>query len=178
MTNTINLTNQTLLKQIKSAKKIWEQYNHQVKENNVYDYDLLSGIFKSMGYDPYIEPDFKFKLGSNIIFGSNSFINHDTTIIDYDLVTIGNNVNIAPNTAIYTVDFTNQDLIFKTQPVKIEDNVWIGANSIILPGVTIGKNSIVGAGSVVTKNIPENMVVVGNPARILRPINLSDTNSI
>lgn len=177
MNDQINLKNPKIINQIKHAKKIWEEYNHQINNNNYYDYFLLAQTFKYLGDDPYIEPNFKFKIGSNISFGSNSFINHDTTIIDFAPVTIGDNVNIAPKTAIYTADFTEDPNILKIAAVTISDNVWIGANSIILSGVTIGKNAIVGAGSVVTKDVPENMVVVGNPAKILRPINFDDSNS-
>ena len=111
--------------------------------------------------------------GRNIKFGKNVFININATILDRGGVEIGDNVLFAPNVSIIT---TNHPIDPKERrstqsfPIKIGNNVWIGTGVIILPNVTVGENSIIGAGAVVTKDVPANVVVVGNPARIIKKI--------
>ncbi|MDF4604596.1 DapH/DapD/GlmU-related protein, partial [Vibrio parahaemolyticus] len=101
------------------------------------------------------------------------------TLVDDTYIYIGNSVMIGPNVTIATAghpiepDLRREVAQFNI-PVHIEDNVWIGANSVVLPGVTIGENSVIGAGSVVTKDIPSNVVAVGNPCRVLREIGEHD----
>ncbi|MDY2640477.1 MAG: DapH/DapD/GlmU-related protein, partial [Ligilactobacillus salivarius] len=104
---------------------------------------------------------------------------HNTTIVDYAPVKIGNNVNIAPKVGIYTTIYLDDPKLRKQHylsaaPIIIEDGVWIGGHAVIGAGVTVGKNSIIGAGSVVTGDIPANSVAVGNPARVIRKINIED----
>ena len=127
--------------------------------------------------------------GGTISIGDNVGLS-GTAIICYNQICIGNNVRIGGNTVIYDNDFHNLDFDKRTairedmatvakKPVFIEDNVFIGAHSTILKGVTIGRNSIVGAGSVVTKNIPADQIWAGNPARFLKHINSEhDSNKI
>ena len=112
-------------------------------------------------------------LGRHIQIGSNTFLNFGTTLLDQGGIFIGNDVKFGPNVSIITTNHLidpSKRNIMVSEPVKIEDNCWIGEGVRILPGVTIGKNSVVGAGSVVTKDVPANTIVAGNPAKIVRSV--------
>ncbi len=128
----------------------------------------------------YIEPPLHANWGGrHVHFGNNVYANFSLTLVDDDHIYIGNNVLIAPNVTIATATHPiHPELRRQTAqynlPVHIGDNVWIGAGSVILPGVTIGENSVIGAGSVVTRDIPANVVAVGNPCRVLREISEHD----
>ncbi len=140
---------------------------------------ILEQLFKrkiTLG-DIYIEPPFFSDFGMNTTIGSNFYANFGLTILDCGRVTIGDNVMIGPNVDIYAVthpiDIASRALgrhISSTGEVRIGNNVWIGGKSTIMMGVTIGDNSIIGAGSVVTKDIPANVIAVGNPCKVLREI--------
>lgn len=151
------------------------EYNEKVNQKNFYDEALLNTLLKKVGRDPYVEPNFRCFLGSRIELGDEVFLNHDVTLQDMAEITIGNNVNIAPRTGIFT-EFCPKDKELRRQktryakPVVIEDGVWLGGNVTVWGGVTIGKNSIIGAGSVVTADIPENVIAVGNPAKVIKKI--------
>lgn len=140
---------------------------------------LLHDMLKKVGSSCWIEPPFHCDYGTNITLGNNVFINFNCTILDVCEVTIGNHVLIGPNVGIYTgthpidpnVRLTNYEFGL---PIVIEDNVWIGGHSCILPGVTIGKNSVIGSGSVVNKDIPANSIAVGNPCKVIRKIDEHD----
>lgn len=111
--------------------------------------------------------------GRNIIIGNNVFINFNCSFLDRGTITIGDNVLIGPNCNIFT---TNHPIAPKnrkstiSKAITIKNDVWIGGNVTILPGITINANSIVGAGSVVTKDVPENVIVAGNPAKVIKNI--------
>ena len=117
--------------------------------------------------------------GYNIEIGENFFANHNTVILDGAKVKFGDNVFIAPNCGFHTaghpIDFErrNQGLEY-AYPITVGDNVWIGAGVQVMPGVTIGSNVVIGGGSVVVKDIPSNVVAVGNPCRVVRPITDDD----
>lgn len=121
----------------------------------------------------WIKPPFYCDYGYNIFIGENVMLNYGCVILDVCPVTIGDHTLIGPNTHIYTACHSLdskerlKDVEFG-KPVTIGKNVWIGGNCTILPGISIGDNSIIGAGSVVTKNVPNNVVVVGNPAKIMK----------
>lgn len=145
--------------------------------------EILTKLFKKIGTDAYIEPPFTCDYGSQIEWGKNSYANFNCLILDSAPVKIGDNVMLGPNVNIYTATHSIypslrnnvkqeglQSLITYAKPVSIGDGVWIGGGSIITPGVTIGANSVIGAGSVVTKDIPSNVVAVGNPCRIIKNI--------
>ena len=122
--------------------------------------------------------------GKHIFIGDKVIINMNCTFVDNNRIDIGSNVLIAPNVQIYTAthstkvnermvqDWAEGGEICRTYalPVRIEDGVWIGGGTIILPGVTIGRNSVIGAGSVVTRSIPANCVAAGNPCRVIKQI--------
>lgn len=121
--------------------------------------------------------------GYNIEIGEDFYANHNCVILDCAKVTFGNNVFIAPNCGFYTAGHPvdakrrNQGLEY-AYPITVGDNVWIGGGVQVMPGVTIGSNVVIGGGSVVTKDIPDNVVAVGNPCRVLRPITKEDEETI
>jgi len=137
--------------------------------------EILRSLIGSMGTNVEIRPPFFCDYGCHIFMGDNVFMNFDCVILDCNYVHIGNNVLMAPKVQIYTAyhpvepDVRRQGLELAA-PIAIQDNVWIGGGVIICPGVTIGENSTIGAGSVVTKDIPANVVAVGNPCRVLRSV--------
>jgi maltose O-acetyltransferase len=122
-----------------------------------------------------IEPPFYCTYGQNIHMGDHVFLNQLCYIIDNNEVRFGNHVMVGPGVHIYTAahllraEPRNQGLEV-AKPIVIEDNVWLGGGAILLPGVTIGRNAVVGAGAVVTRDVPTNTVVAGNPARVIREI--------
>jgi galactoside O-acetyltransferase len=125
----------------------------------------------------WIEPPFYFCYGTNIELGEGSYINFNCNFVDDTKIIIGKKVMFGPAVTIATVGHPINPIYREymyANPVKIEGNCWIGAGSIICPGITIGENSVIGAGSVVTKDIPANSVAVGNPCRVLRTINEHD----
>ncbi|MFC0025970.1 sugar O-acetyltransferase [Neobacillus cucumis] len=125
----------------------------------------------------WIEPPFYFCYGTNIEIGEGTYLNFNCNFVDDTKIIIGKNVLFGPAVTIATVGHPinpNYREYMYANPVKIEDNCWIGAGSTICPGVTIGVNSVIGAGSVVTKDIPANSVAVGNPCKVLRSINEHD----
>ncbi|MFW6678625.1 sugar O-acetyltransferase [Lacrimispora sp. AGF001] len=140
---------------------------------------LLKNILGKTGENIWIEAPFHCDYGWNIEVGENFFANYNLTILDVAKVTIGKNVQIAPNVSIYTAghpihpDTRNTGYEYGI-PITIGDNVWIGGNVVILPGVKIGDNVVIGAGSVVTKDIPDHVIAMGNPCKIVREITEED----
>lgn len=117
--------------------------------------------------------------GKNIEVGDNFFANYNLVILDVAKVTIGDNVFIAPNVAIYTaghpVHYEARNTMYEYGiAVTIGDNCWIGGNTVICPSVKVGNGVVIGAGSVVTKDIPDNVIAAGNPCRVIRPITDED----
>lgn len=131
-------------------------------------------ISKSKG-NFLIEQPFICDYGYNIEIGENFYSNHNLVILDAAKVTFGDNVFIAPNCGFYTaghpvnVKERNEGLEY-ARPITIGNNVWIGGNVAVLPGVSIGDNSVIGAGSVVNKNIPANVIAAGNPCKVVKNI--------
>jgi maltose O-acetyltransferase len=155
-----------------AARRILFAYNHSHPDETEKRRQLLAQLFRSE-VGCYLEPTFQCDYGYNIRFGENFYANFNCVILDVCLVTLGNNVFLAPNVQIYTATHPTdaQERISGQefgQPVTIGDNVWLGGHSVICPGVTIGDNVVIGAGSVVTRAIPANVVAVGNPCRIIR----------
>ncbi|MCK6263659.1 sugar O-acetyltransferase [Vibrio sp. ZSDE26] len=125
--------------------------------------------------DTTIIPPFRCDLGVNISFGQGGFCNYGLTILDIAPVTIGSNVLIGPNVQICGASHpalaSERTLpIACGEPITIGDNSWIGGGAIVLGGVTIGENTVIGAGSIVTKNIPDNVIAVGNPCRVIKQL--------
>lgn len=141
--------------------------------------ELLHKVFATVGTGVYIEPPLHANWGRNTHVGNNVYANFNLTLVDDTDIHIGDNVMIGPNVTLATGTHPiHPELRRKVAqfnlPVVIEENVWIGAGAIILPGVRIGENTVIGAGSVVTKDIPANVVAVGNPCRVMREINDHD----
>lgn len=136
---------------------------------------ILCKLLGHTGNEFLIESHFHCDYGYNIYLGENFYANVGCTILDGAKVVFGNNVLLAPNVGIYTaghpLDMEQRKLGLEyARPVTIGNNVWIGADVTILPGVSIGDNSVIGAASVVTKNIPANVVAMGNPCRVMKEL--------
>lgn len=141
--------------------------------------EILKKIFAEIGDNCYIEPPLHANWGIHTHLGKNVYANFNLTLVDDTHIYIGDFVMIGPNVTIATAGHPINPVLRKKVaqfniPVKSGNNVWIGANSVILPGISIGENSVIGAGSIVTKNIPDNVVAVGNPCCVLREINEHD----
>ncbi|MBT9778804.1 sugar O-acetyltransferase [Clostridium sp. MCC353] len=174
--------------------KAWEDGLEKERMDNklrIYEYnntcpddaDKLSAMMKKIlgktGEQVYIEPPFRCDYGYNIEVGENFYANYNVVILDVAKVTIGKNVMFAPNVAVYTaghpIHHEPRNMGYEYGiPVTIGDNVWIGGNTVINPGVTIGSNVVIGSGSVVTKDIPDNVIAAGNPCRVIRAITDDD----
>ncbi len=141
---------------------------------------LLKEMFAEIGEGCYIEPPLHANwAGAHVHFGNNVYANFNLTLVDDTDIYVGDKVMFAPNVTVATAGHPiNPELRYQAMqyniPVHIGNNVWIGANAVVLPGVTIGDNSVIGAGSVVTKDIPANVVAVGNPCRVIREIGEHD----
>ena len=136
---------------------------------------ILVDLLGSLGEGAEIRPPLFVDYGSYISVGANTFVNYNLTALDVAPITIGADCQIGPNVQLLTpthpVEPTpRRDKLEAARPIVIGDNVWIGGGAIVLPGVTIGDNSVIGAGAVVTRDVPANVVAVGNPARIIRSI--------
>ena len=136
---------------------------------------ILQQLLGKIGLNSIIEPPFYCSYGQNIYIGDYVYMNWMCTILDNNAVHIGHHVMIGPGVQFYTAahPLQGKDRIQgweETKAIAIEDNVWIGGSAILLPGVRIGRNAVVGAGAVVSRNVPENSVVVGNPARVIKEI--------
>ena len=163
------------------AKKLTRLYNRTTEEEGDYRKQLLRELFESTGENFYIEPPFRCDYGCHISIGENFYSNYDCIILDVCKVKIGNNVLFGPRVSIYAAahpidaEIRNTGLEYG-KPVTIGDNVWVGGSTVINPGVTIGNNVVIGSGSVVTKDIPDNVIAVGNPCKVLRQITEEDKN--
>lgn len=136
---------------------------------------LLKETFGRTGKKIYMEPVINFDYGYNIFVGENFYANFNCTFLDVSTIEIGDNCMFAPNVQLYTATHPlhpvkrNSGLEY-AKPIKIGNNVWLGGGVIVTPGVTLGDNVVVGAGSVVTKSFPDNVVIAGNPARIIKTV--------
>ncbi len=138
-------------------------------------YSQLKRMLGEVGDNVSIEKNFNCDNGKNIFIGSNFLANYNVTILDVNKVHIGNDVMIGPNTIITTVGHPispmgRRQKLAVTDPVKIGNDVWIGGNVTVLPGVTIGNNVVIGAGAVVNRDIPDNSLAVGVPAIVIKTI--------
>ena len=140
---------------------------------------ILKTLLGSIGNNVHFEPGFRCEFGFNISIGNNFYANYDCIMLDGNKIEIGDNVLFGPRAGIYTSNHAidpseRQNGGCFSKPVKIGNNVWMGGDVKVLQGVSIGDNTVIGAGSVVTRDIPANVVAAGNPCKVLRKITDSD----
>lgn len=172
------ISDESVMEEQKKCRRILQRLNTVDRS----DFDEICRIIKELlgkSDGAFINPPFYCDYGFHIEVGKNFFANYNCTIIDVAKVTIGDNCQMAPNVAIYTaghpVHPVSRNSAFEYgKPVTIGDNVWIGGNTVILPGVNIGSNTVIGAGSVVTKDIPDWVIAAGNPCKVIRRITEED----
>ena len=167
---------------LRETRNMLDEYNStgfdEVEKKN----ELLQRMLGSCGEDVTVQTPFKVVYGKNLYIGDHVFINSNSSILDGGEIRIGSRVLIGPDTKIYAGNHSlNSDerivvengktrLISIPQPVTIGDDVWIGGNVTIVPGVEIGNGAVIAAGSVVVKNVPERVLVAGNPAKVIKNI--------
>lgn len=141
---------------------------------------LLKNMFAGIGENCYIEPPLHANMGGHHVhFGKNIYANYNLTLVDDTHIYVGDYTMFGPNVTLATAGHPilpklRERGLQYNMPIHIGKNCWIGAGAIILPGITIGDNAVIGAGSVVTKDIPSDVVAVGNPCRVLREVNERD----
>ena len=161
------------------AKKLTWHYNQMDPTDWTGRTVLLRELLGHLGEDSWIEPSFRCDYGTHITLGDHVFINYDCIFLDVARITIGDRVLIGPRTGLYTAGHPIAPEVRDTGleyglPITLEDSVWLGGNVVVCPGVTIGRNSVIAAGSVVTKDIPPNVIAAETPCRVLRPITDAD----
>jgi maltose O-acetyltransferase len=171
---TYSAVDQQLLEELNTVKEIIHRYNSISPSATKERLSILKGLLGHIGDDEIIiNQPFYCDYGKQISVGRRFFANFNLTILDEASVTIGDDCFIGPNVSIYTACHSTDPVERNTrmewaEPVTIGDNVWIGGSVTILPGVTIGNNVTIGAGAVVTKDIPDNVVAVGNPCKVIK----------
>ena len=165
-----------LLKELNEVKEIIHEYNALKPSQTLRRFQILKDLLGHVADDEIIvNQPFYCDYGKQISVGKRFFANFNLTVLDEARVTIGDDCFIGPNVSIYTACHSTDPIERNTrrewaEPVTIGDNVWIGGSVTILPGVTIGSNVTIGAGSVVTRDIPDNVVAVGNPCKVIKKI--------
>lgn len=161
------------------SRLLAESYNRTSVADQTGRRTILKQLFKAFGDGGYIEPRLQVDYGSHISIGKNFYANYDPILLDVAPITIGNNVLLGPRVSLLTPAHpldaaVRNDGLEYAKPITVGNNVWLGGGCTVLPGVTIGNNVVVGAGAVVTKDVPDSVVVAGNPARVLRPLTAAD----
>ena len=172
------IADDSIFKELTKARAILQKLNTVDRT----DYVTIEKIVKELlgkSENPHVNPPFYCDYGFHIEVGKNFFANYNCTILDVAKVTIGDNCQLAPNVAIYTAGHplhpeTRNSGYEYGKAVSIGDNVWVGGNTVICPGVHIGNNVVIGAGSVVTKDIPDMVIAAGNPCKVIRKITDDD----
>lgn len=168
-----------MAEQLRCLDKLYDFNNTRPSELKLRT-QMLKEMFAEIGDNCYIEPPLRSNFGGkHVHFGDSVYANFNLTLVDDTHIYVGNNVMFAPNVTVATAGHPILPKLRKkglqfNMPVTIGNNVWVGAGAILLPGVTIGDNSVIGAGSIVSKDIPANVVAVGNPCRVLREISDKD----
>lgn len=168
-----------LRKDFMRSKRLTRLINSTTEDEVQKRLDLFRQLFGKIGDTFYIEPPFRSDYGSNTYIGNNFYANYDCIFLDVAKIIIGDNVFFGPRVSLFTAGHPIDAEIRNTQlefgkSIKIGNNVWVGGNTTINPGVTIGNNVVIGSGSVVTKDIPDNVVAAGIPCRVIRQITNDD----
>ncbi|SDD06858.1 maltose O-acetyltransferase [Paenibacillus sp. UNCCL117] len=166
-----------LTKDREHARNLTRLLNQTLETEHEKRIELLKQLFGSTGQNVYVEPTFRCDYGYNIHVGNHFYANFDCVILDVCEVRIGQNCLMAPGVHIYTATHPVNPLERVSgaefgKPVTIGNNVWIGGRAVINPGVTIGDNAVIASGAVVTKDVPDNVVVGGNPAKVIKNVDL------
>lgn len=166
-----------LVKERNEARRKGRKYNNTLETEGDERTTLLKDFLGSTGEHIYIEPTFRVDYGYNVIVGENFYANFDCTILDSCEVRFGDNCMLAPGVQIYTATHPLHPKARNSgweyaQPITFGNNVWIGGSAVINPGVTVGDNVVIASAAVVTKDVPNNVVVGGNPARVIKQIEI------
>lgn len=171
---------QSILKAQEAAQELQYDYNQTRPRDHDKRAELLSQMFAEIGAETYIEPPLHANWAGHFMhFGSHIFANYNLTAVDDTHIYVGDHTMFGPNVILAAgthpvlPELREKEYQYNL-PIKIGRNCWLGAGAIVLPGVTIGDNTVIGAGSVVTKDLPANVVAVGNPCRVMRAINARD----
>lgn len=164
-----------ILEQQQRAVRLAGEYHVAYLQNIAAAQSVIRDLIGDLANTAHIRPPLFVDYGSRISIGEGTFINYGLTALDVAAITIGKDCQIGPNVQLLTPTHPiepgpRRDKLEAALPIVIGDNVWLGGGVIVLPGVSIGENSVVGAGSVVTRDIPANVVAMGNPARVSRPV--------
>jgi len=165
------------------SSKLNSEFNKLEQNETEKREDIMKKLFGSVGKNCYITPPIQCDYGCNTYLGDNVYMNFGCVILDCNRIEIGEGTLLAPNVHLYAATHPTDPDIRKqglelSLPIKIGKNVWIGGCAIILPGVTIGDNTTIGAGSVVTKDIPANVVAVGNPCRVIKKLEKKEEKEV
>lgn len=169
-----------LAEMMKNARILLKKFNDAAVEDVAVRTALIKKLVAETGENVFFEPPFRCDYGNNIFLGENFYANFECIMLDIAPIRIGENVMFGPRVSLYTAGhpldptIRNSGLEFG-KPITIGDNVWIGGDTVVNPGVTIGDNVVIGSGSVVTKDIPANTVAAGNPCRVLKAVTVEET---
>jgi len=170
-----------LIKERRKAKNLLHRLNVIEYRITKKAREIIQELIPNAGTNLYIEPPFHCDYGYNIVCGDNVYFNVNCVVLDCAPIKIGSNVFFAPGVQIYTANHPLDAELRKTlenaMPISIGDDCWIGGNTVILPGIKIGNGCVIGAGSVVTKDIPDNSLAVGNPAKVIKKLNSTQENT-
>jgi len=170
-----NPADSELMEMRENARLLTEQFNRASVTEDEHRVTMLKKLFGTTGEQIYIEPTFQCDYGCNIHVGNNFYANYNCVILDVAEVKIGENCFIAPQVGIYTATHPVNPIerisgIEYGKPITIGDNCWIGGHAVINPGVSLGNNVVIASGAVVTKSFGDNVVIGGNPAKVLKAV--------
>ncbi|WP_314302345.1 sugar O-acetyltransferase [Kocuria palustris] len=157
------------------ATRLCDAFHRAVVDVDPGSRELLEELLGHLGEDADVRPPLCVDYGSRISIGARSFVNFNLTALDVAPITIGEDCQLGPNVQLLTPTHPvepgpRRDKLEDAEPITLGDNVWLGGGVIVCPGVSIGENTVVGAGSVVTRDLPANVIAVGNPAKVMREI--------
>jgi maltose O-acetyltransferase len=169
-------TDSELVAERRQARDLCQSLNQSKDGEQLLRERIIEELFGSTGGSTWIEPPFHCDYGSNITLGEKVYFNFNCVILDPAPVIIGDNVLLGPAVQLYTAKHPIDAMerragLESAEPIEIGSDVWIGGGAIICPGVRVGARSVIGAGSVVTRDVPEDAVVAGNPCRVIRRLN-------
>jgi maltose O-acetyltransferase len=165
-----------LVERRRACQRLLDDFNAKPADEDARRQELLGELLGSLGTGSSILPHFRCDYGAQITIGANSFLNYDAILLDCAPISIGDDVSIGPRVQLVTALHPVDDYEARrhgwesASPIAIGNNVWLGAEVIVCPGVTVGVDSVIGAGSVVTKDVPSGVVAAGNPCRVIRTI--------